>query len=66
MAIDHMRDMSDLTKRVAPDASAEDRLRHYVRTYLRRSRPERRAGVLDPPDHAARDDQPDSCRATDL
>jgi AcrR family transcriptional regulator len=36
MAIEHMRDTGDLTKRVAPDASAEERLRHYVRTYLRR------------------------------
>ena len=33
-AIDHMRDVSDLTKRVAANASAEDRFRHYVRTYL--------------------------------
>lgn len=34
MAIDHMRDVSDLTKRVAANASAEERFRHFVRTYL--------------------------------
>jgi TetR/AcrR family transcriptional regulator, regulator of cefoperazone and chloramphenicol sensitivity len=33
-AIEHMRDVSDLTKRVAAHASAEERFRHYVRTYL--------------------------------
>jgi TetR/AcrR family transcriptional regulator, regulator of cefoperazone and chloramphenicol sensitivity len=33
-AIEHMRDVSDLTKRVAANASAEERFRHFVRTYL--------------------------------
>ena len=36
MAIEHMRDITDVTRRVALDAPAEDRFRHYVRTYLRR------------------------------
>jgi TetR/AcrR family transcriptional regulator, regulator of cefoperazone and chloramphenicol sensitivity len=36
MAIEHMRDITDVTRRVAADASVEDRFRHYVRTYLRR------------------------------
>lgn len=35
-AIDHMRDTSDLTKRVSADSSPEQRFRHYVRTYLHR------------------------------
>ena len=35
-AIDHMRDTSDLTKRVPPGTSAEKRFRHYVRTYVDR------------------------------
>jgi AcrR family transcriptional regulator len=35
-AIDHMRDTSDLTKRVPPGSSAEQRFRHYVQTYVDR------------------------------
>jgi TetR/AcrR family transcriptional regulator, regulator of cefoperazone and chloramphenicol sensitivity len=35
-AIEHMRDTSDLAKRVSADRSVEDRFRHYVRTYLHR------------------------------
>jgi len=35
-AIDHMRDTSDLTKRVAVGSSAEARVRHYVRAYVER------------------------------